>query len=43
MKLIIVGAIIAYLIGVWGTGIVQDFATAQKERQDRIEKVLKGE
>jgi hypothetical protein len=43
MKIIIVTGIILYVIGVWGSGIIQDFAAVQKERQDRIEIILKGE
>lgn len=41
MKIIVTGII--FIIGAWGSGIIQDFATVQKERQDRIEIILKGE
>lgn len=43
MKIIVVSAIILYVVAVWGNGVVQDFANMQKERQDRIEQILKGE
>ena len=41
MKIFFIIGITLYIIGVWGSGIIQDFASMQKERQERIEEVLK--
>ena len=43
MKLIAIIVVVMYLISVWGSNIIKDFAGMQKERQDRIEIILKGE
>lgn len=36
-------AIIAYTISVWGSNLKDDMTKLQKDRQDRIEQILKGE
>jgi hypothetical protein len=40
---ILVIAILAYMISVWGINLKDDMTKLQKDRQDRIEQILKGE
>jgi hypothetical protein len=40
---LLVIAILAYMVSVWGIGLKDDMTKLQKDRQDRIEQILKGE
>ena len=40
---LLVIAILAYMVSVWGSNLKEDMTKLQKDRQDRIEQILKGE
>lgn len=40
---LLVIAILAYMVSVWGNNLKEDMTKLQKDRQDRIEQILKGE